>query len=380
MRFLDEVKIFISSGDGGGGCASFRREKFVPRGGPDGGDGGNGGDVVFVADFHLNTLIDFRYKQHFKAPRGTNGMRRDQTGGSAEDLLVRVPVGTIVRNDADGSILYDFIHPGDRFVLAKGGQGGLGNTHFKSSTNQAPRYAQPGLPGQEFWLRLELKLLADVGLVGLPNAGKSTLISVVSAARPKIADYPFTTLKPNLGVVRAGPESSFVMADIPGLVEGASDGHGLGLAFLKHVERCTILVHMIDALPIDDSDPVHHFQLIEKELAAYSPALSAKPRWVVLSKWDLVSNQERDPLLQRLRSVLTDKSWPLQGLSAVSGEGIKPWVARLSEAVSQMKSLGETNAPLPDAPTKAGQRTQQKSLEPDRDENDTDDVECIWVE
>lgn len=389
MRFLDDAKIYIRSGDGGSGAASFRREKYVPMGGPDGGDGGRGGSVVFVADPHLNTLIDFRYQQHFKAKRGVNGMKQCRTGPSGPDLLIPVPVGTIIRNDADGAILCDLIHPGQTAVLAAGGRGGQGNVHYKSATNRSPHQHQPGEPGEAFWLRLELKLLADVGLVGLPNAGKSTLLSVISAARPKIADYPFTTLIPNLGVVRAGPESSFVVADIPGLVEGASDGHGLGHAFLRHIERCALLVHLVEAMPLDGSDPVDNLRQIEQELAAYSPILAAKPRWVVLSKCDLIPPEARQPLLKRLHKALSkqlalgkaekkeNKQW-LHTLSAVTGEGVQPWIMPLAARVQQLRAQ-QNLAALADAPTKAG-KEQSTTLDDDEmDGHEEDDVECIWV-
>ncbi|MBF0401871.1 MAG: GTPase ObgE [Magnetococcales bacterium] len=389
MRFLDDAKIYIRSGDGGSGAASFRREKYIPMGGPDGGDGGRGGSVIFVADPHLNTLIDFRYQQHFKAKRGTNGMKQCRTGSSAPDLLVPVPVGTIIRNDADGTILCDLIHPGQTAVLAVGGRGGQGNVHYKSATNRSPHQHQPGEPGQEFWLRLELKLLADVGLVGLPNAGKSTLLSVISAARPKIADYPFTTLIPNLGVVRAGPESSFVVADIPGLVAGASGGHGLGHAFLRHIERCALLVHLVEALPADGSDPVDNLRQIERELAIYSPVLAAKPRWLVLSKCDLIAPEERLPLLKRLHKAICkqlavekaakkeSRQW-LHGLSAVTGEGVQEWIMPLAARVHLLRAQ-QGLAALADAPTKAGREQSMAVDDDEMDDHGEDGVECIWV-
>ena len=389
MRFLDDAKIYIRSGDGGSGAASFRREKFIPMGGPDGGDGGRGGSVIFVADPHLNTLVDFRYRQHFKAQRGTNGMKQCRSGRSADDLLVPVPVGTVVRLDSDGSVLYDFVHPGETAVLATGGRGGQGNVHYKSATNRSPHQRQPGEKGEELWLRLELKLLADVGLIGLPNAGKSTLLSVVSAARPKIANYPFTTLIPNLGVVRAGPDSSFVMADIPGLVAGASGGYGLGHTFLRHVERCALLVHLVDALPVDDSDPVANLQQIERELAAYSPVLAAKPRWLVLSKCDLIAPEDRAPLLKRLRQAMAkllpawktakkaNKQWTY-ALSAVSGEGVQAWILPLADAVQRTRLQRGPAVALADAPTKAGKTT--RTADHDKlDGHEEDEVECIWV-
>ena len=378
MRFLDEVKIYIHAGDGGNGAVSFRREKFIPLGGPDGGDGGRGGDVLISPDPHLNTLIDFRYQQHFKAQRGGNGMGKNRTGRSAPDVAVRVPLGTVVRDDADGSILYDITRPDQHQIIAKGGRGGLGNTRFKSSTNRAPRQCQPGEIGEERWLRLELKLLADVGLIGLPNAGKSTLIATVSAARPKIADYPFTTLTPNLGVVRAGSEISFVMADIPGLISGASNGQGLGHAFLKHVERCAVLAHLVEMVPADGSDPVDNFRLIERELAAYSPKLAAKPQWVVISKSDLLPPDEGEVLEKRLRAVLSEAHGPLHRLSSATGQGIKPWVYALAQAVAVRSPLEDQTArpSLPDAPTKAG-RPRKSDLPVQVD--DSHETECIWT-
>ncbi|MEO5362490.1 MAG: GTPase ObgE [Magnetococcus sp. DMHC-8] len=391
MRFLDDAKIYVRSGDGGSGAASFRREKYIPMGGPDGGDGGHGGSVILVADPHLNTLIDFRYQQHFKAQRGANGMKQCRTGRSAPELVVPVPVGTIVRNDADGTVMGDFVRPGQRIVLATGGRGGQGNVHYKSSTNRSPHQCQPGEPGEEFWLRLELKLLADVGLIGLPNAGKSTLLSVVSAARPKIADYPFTTLIPNLGVVRAGPESSFVMADIPGLVAGASAGHGLGQAFLRHVERCALLVHLVDAMPPDGTDPVDNLVTVEQELAAYSALLAAKPRWLVLSKCDLLPVEARLPLLKRLRKALARllPAWQkgnavrktgLHALSAVSGEGVQTWVTALAGQVQAVRAAQGPATALADAPTRAGrERTATERDDDGMGEHGEDDVECIWV-
>jgi GTP-binding protein len=387
MRFLDDAKIFIRSGDGGNGAATFRREKFIPMGGPDGGDGGHGGSIIFVADPHLNTLIDFRYQQHFKAQRGNNGMKQCCTGRSGADLLIPVPVGTVIRNDADGTILCDFVQAGQRAVLAAGGRGGLGNVHFKSSTNRSPHYSQPGESGVELWLRLELKLLADVGLIGLPNAGKSTLLSVISAARPKIADYPFTTLIPNLGVVRIAAGASFVVADIPGLVEGASDGHGLGHTFLRHVERCALLVHLVDALPVDDSDPVDNLHTIEAELLAYSPILAHKPRWLVLSKADLLPEEQRIKLLKRLRKAMQQllpgwqeagkrcKAWSF-ALSAVSGEGVQAWLQPLAAQVQQLRAAQVLSA-LADAPTRAGRGGVEQAEE--NEEDDDDGVECIWV-
>jgi GTPase len=388
MRFLDEVKIYVRSGDGGDGAVSFRREKYIPLGGPDGGDGGRGGDVVLIADSHLNTLIDFRYTQHLKAKRGMHGMGKDRTGRSANPLEMKVPVGTLVRDDADGMVLHDFTEAGQRFIVARGGDGGLGNSRFKTSTNRAPRRADPGYEGEEIWLRLELKILADVGLVGLPNAGKSTLISTISAAKPKIADYPFTTLAPNLGVVRSG-DFSYVVADIPGLVEGASDGHGLGHMFLKHVERCAILAHLVDAAPVDESDPIENFRMIEAELQAYSPALAAKPRWIIISKCDLADAKLRDELVERfeelrlINSDANEKARPLTILSAASSEGIKTFIDTLGDRVREERAMQKALAgeSLEDAPTKAGKGPQEKvtGFKDDSDDDDDGGVECVWV-
>ncbi|MBF0153639.1 MAG: GTPase ObgE [Magnetococcales bacterium] len=375
MRFLDEVKIFVRSGDGGSGAVTFRREKYIPNGGPSGGDGGRGGDIVLVADPHLNTLIDFRYRQHFKAERGQNGMRACRTGRSAPPLEVRVPVGTLVRDDIDGQILWDCITPDERFLLAPGGMGGRGNTHFKSSTNQSPRQFDPGQSGVELWVRLELKLLADVGLVGMPNAGKSTLISVISAAKPKIADYPFTTLVPNLGVVRVSDEESFVVADIPGLIEGAGEGAGLGHIFLRHVERCALLLHLLDCEPPDGSDPLDNFHTIEAELAKYSSHLAAKPRLLVLSKGDLIDTKQMQVLAKRL-AVFGE----VVAISAVSGQGVRELVGRVAVRVREIRAAAPVagTAALPDAPTRAGLHTETDSWVSPRDQEE-DGVICHWV-
>ncbi|MBF0447971.1 MAG: GTPase ObgE [Magnetococcales bacterium] len=389
MRFLDEVKIYVRSGDGGNGAVSFRREKYIPLGGPDGGDGGRGGDVVLIADTHLNTLIDFRYTQHLKAKRGMHGMGKDRTGRSAPALEKKVPVGTVVRNDYDGEILFDFTKPGQRYVVAKGGDGGLGNTRFKTSTNRAPRRADPGYEGVELWIRLELKLLADVGLIGLPNAGKSTLISTISEAKPKIADYPFTTLVPNLGVVQSG-YFGYVVADIPGLVAGAAEGHGLGHLFLKHVERCAILTHLVDIFPVDESDPIDNFFMIEQELKAYSPALAAKPRWIILSKCDLADEGLREEIRLRFEKKLAEvgMSAPLTFLSSATSEGIKSFIDALGDRVRHERQLAEdlVGQSLNDAPTKAGRKTDKtgkENLNDDWDDDEDDDqgegVECVWV-
>jgi GTP-binding protein len=287
MKFLDEAKIYVKAGDGGAGAVSFRREKFIEFGGPDGGDGGKGGDVWAEAAGDLNTLIDFRYQQHFKVRTAGHGMGRLRAGAASDDIVLKVPAGTEIYLEDREALIADLAKPGDRVLLARGGNGGFGNHHFKSSTNRSPRNANPGLPGEERWLWLRLKLIADVGLIGLPNAGKSTLLSVISAARPKIADYPFTTLHPQLGVVRAGG-SSFVVADIPGLIEGAHEGHGLGTRFLGHIERCAVLVHLID---ITAEDPAAAYKVIRAELKAYSPALAKKPEIIALNKIDAMDDK-----------------------------------------------------------------------------------------
>ena len=288
MKFLDQAKIFIKSGDGGAGCVSFRREKYIEFGGPNGGDGGKGGSVYFEAVENLNTLIDFRYQQHFKAPKGQNGMGSQMTGAKGEDIIIKVPVGTEIVAEDGVTVLADMVTPGQKFLIAKGGDGGRGNMQFKSATNQAPRYAEPGWPGQEMWVWLRLKVIADVGLIGLPNAGKSTFLSVVTAARPKIADYPFTTLHPNLGVAWVD-NYELVIADIPGLIEGAHEGVGLGDRFFKHVERCAALLHLID---INDEDVVQAYQSIRRELDLYSDKMAAKPEVVVLNKAETLPEDE----------------------------------------------------------------------------------------
>jgi len=285
--FVDRAKVYIKAGDGGRGCVAFRREKYVPRGGPSGGDGGDGGSVVMQSTVHLNTLLPFRYRQHFKAQRGAHGMGSNRHGRSGEDLVIEVPVGTQVINAEDSSVLFDFTAAEQSFTLLRGGRGGRGNAAFATSTNQAPREAEDGATGQEIWVILELKVLADVGLIGYPNAGKSTLISVVSAARPKIADYPFTTLTPQLGVVEFEDFQSVVVADIPGLIEGAHDGTGLGDQFLRHVERCRALVHLIDVSDLGEEDPVGAYATVNRELELYSPTLKEKPQLVVASKMDV---------------------------------------------------------------------------------------------
>jgi GTP-binding protein len=299
--FVDEAVILVKAGDGGAGCVSFRREKFIPKGGPDGGDGGDGGDVVLVADVNKNTLLDFSGRHHWKAGRGEAGMGKKMYGPSGEDLVINVPPGTLIFDTDHGTLLADLDAPEKRIVIAKGGKGGRGNWHFKSSVNQAPRYAEPGTEGEERNLRLELKLIADVGLVGMPNAGKSTLLSVVSAARPKIADYPFTTLEPQLGIVELTGHRRMVFADIPGLIEGAQHGAGLGHAFLRHIERTKIIVHLLDLYPPDGSNPADNYRKIRGELEAFSPTLANKREVIAANKLDLaVDDEALDALLQQL--------------------------------------------------------------------------------
>ncbi|MDE2155396.1 MAG: GTPase ObgE [Xanthomonadaceae bacterium] len=300
MKFVDEAHIKVQAGDGGNGCVSFRREKFIPLGGPSGGDGGCGGSIWLVADEGLNTLVDFRHQRSFKAKRGENGMGSQMYGKGGEDTTIRVPVGTMVTNVDTGELIGDLTRHGQRMLVAQGGKGGLGNIHFKTSVNRAPRKATPGTPGEVRELKLELRLLADVGLLGFPNAGKSTFIRAVSAATPRVADYPFTTLHPHLGVVSLGTDQSFVIADIPGLIEGAADGAGLGIQFLRHVARTSLLLHLVDVAPIDGSDPVQQVRAIEQELARFNPELLERPRWLVLNKSDMLPADERMAVAEKI--------------------------------------------------------------------------------
>ncbi|MEO8739534.1 MAG: Obg family GTPase CgtA [Casimicrobiaceae bacterium] len=326
MKFIDEARIEVIAGDGGNGAASFRREKYIPRGGPDGGDGGRGGSISLIADRNINTLIDYRFARIHRAKRGGNGRGADQYGRGADDIVLRVPVGTVVTDAESGEAIADLAVHGAIALVAKGGQGGLGNLHFKSSVNRAPRQATPGEKGEQRMLQLELKVLADVGLLGMPNAGKSTLIRAISAARPKVADYPFTTLAPNLGVVRVDENRSFVVADIPGLIEGAADGAGLGHQFLRHLQRTRLLLHIVDMAPFDGAaDPVADARAIVKELERYDPALAAKPRWLVLNKLDLIEESERK---QRVAAFVKSYRWkgPVFPVMAITGEGCKELV------------------------------------------------------
>jgi GTP-binding protein len=340
MLFIDRVKVYVKAGNGGKGCISFRREKYVPRGGPDGGDGGRGGHIIFKATRDMNTLLDIKYQQQYRAEKGQHGMGKDMHGKNGRDLIVRVPPGTLVKDAESGEILCDLTGEGQEFTAVKGGRGGLGNAHFKTSTRQAPRFAQPGEPGQGKDLVLELKLLADIGLIGLPNAGKSTLISAVSSARPKIADYPFTTLVPVLGVVKYAEFKSFVIADIPGLIEGAHKGVGLGFQFLRHVERTSILLHLIDISETVHENPVDNFIKINKELELYNPQLFKKPQVVAGTKLDIMGNRKR---LDRISRYCKDKNYDFFPISAVTGKGIKQLMTFLGKKTEEIKMTERKN-------------------------------------
>lgn len=336
--FVDEAEIFVKAGDGGPGAISFRREKYIPKGGPDGGDGGSGGSVYFVADPSENTLLDFSSRHHWRADRGLPGQGKKMYGRSGEDLIIRVPPGTLIYDKEHGILLADLDQPGKRVLIAQGGKGGLGNWHFKSPTNQTPRYAQPGIEGRERHLKLELKLIADVGLVGMPNAGKSTLLRSISAARPKVADYPFTTLEPQLGIVDIVGDRRMVFADIPGLIEGAQQGAGLGHAFLRHIERTKIIVHLLDLYPPDGSDPAENYRVIRRELEAFSPKLADKIEIVAANKMDLAIDDEA---INHLRAELIGTE--IYSISGVSKQGVEP----LLEIIwGKLKSLAADSAPI----------------------------------
>lgn len=338
MKFIDEVKIHVKAGDGGRGCLSFLREKFVPLGGPDGGDGGRGGDVLIEVDTAITTLLDLRYKHHLKAKNGFPGLGKNKHGKGGDDLTIKVPPGTLVYDDETGELLADMTESGQGFLLLKGGQGGRGNARFLTSTNRAPRHTQPGVPGEERTLRLQLKLLADVGLVGLPNAGKSTLISCVSAARPKIADYPFTTLIPNLGVVRHGDFRSFVMADIPGLIEGASDGQGLGSRFLRHIERTDLFLHLVDLSSLQEGDPIENFDKINQELKRYNQELAERPMFVVFTKQDITEVREQT---DEIRPLFEARGFRTFAISAVARSGLPELVNAVANELDRMRQ-GDT--------------------------------------
>ena len=367
MKFVDEAFIEVVAGDGGNGAASFRREKYVPRGGPDGGDGGRGGSVWALADRNINTLVDYRYARIHRAKPGENGRGADQYGRGAEDVVLRVPVGTVISDADSGEFIADLDRHDARALLAKGGKGGLGNIHFKSSVNRAPRQTTPGEKGEQRRLHLELKVLADVGLLGLPNAGKSTLIRAISAARPKVADYPFTTLAPQLGVVRVDEGRSFVVADIPGLIEGAADGAGLGHRFLRHLQRTRLLLHLVDIAPLDpDANPVADARAIVDELRKYDPALAEKPRWLVLNKLDLVPEGEREA---RCKAFVRARRWkgPVFAISAIDGggcrelvQGVQAWLDA-HPAPAQEASLADSEAPIVVTPAPVAPRRRRRA-------------------
>jgi len=345
MKFVDEAIIDVAAGHGGAGCLSFRREKCIPFGGPNGGDGGRGGSVWAVADRNLNTLVDYRYARRHEARNGEPGRGSDQFGAAGVDIILRMPVGTIVTDLESGAVVAELLVPDEPVLIAKGGDGGFGNLHYKSSTNRAPRQKTPGWPGEQRHLKLELRVLADVGLLGMPNAGKSTLIAAISNARPKIADYPFTTLHPNLGVVRVGPERSFVVADIPGLIEGAAEGAGLGHQFLRHLQRTRLLLHLVDLAPFDDSvDPVVQARAIVKELRKYDEALYRKPRWLVLNKIDMIPQDAR---AARVKDLVRRLRWkgPVFEISALAREGLEPLLHAIYQHVADHK---EAVPPEPD--------------------------------
>ena len=382
MKFVDEAVIDIAAGNGGAGCMSFRREKCIPFGGPNGGNGGKGGDIWFVGDRNLNTLIDYRYARRHEARNGEAGRGSDQFGAASEDIVLRVPVGTIIKDFETDQILAELIEADVPVLLCKGGDGGFGNMHYKTSTNRAPRQKTPGWPGEQKKVRLELRVLADVGLLGMPNAGKSTLITAISNARPKIADYPFTTLHPNLGVVRVAPEKSFVVADIPGLIEGAAEGAGLGHQFLRHLQRTRLLLHVIDMAPFDDVDPVQQAKALALELKKYDPELAAKPRWLVLNKLDMVPLEER---AARTQDIVKRLKWkgPVFEISALAREGLQPMLHAIYEHVHpqveqpappvdpRFEADKPVAAPVVDEPVRpvrAAKKVVAKSAQADNDE------------
>jgi GTPase len=384
MKFVDEAEIRVEAGDGGNGVISFRREKYIPKGGPDGGDGGDGGSVYLIADENLNTLVDYRFDRIHRAQRGQNGQGSNCTGRSGEDLTLKVPVGTRATDVDTGEVLGDLTRHGKKLMVAKGGFHGLGNARFKSSTNRAPRQKSDGTPGDVRNLKLELMLLADVGLLGLPNAGKSTFIRSVSAAKPKVADYPFTTLIPNLGVVRVEGQRSFVIADIPGLIEGAADGAGLGIRFLKHLERCRVLLHIIDVLPVDGSSPAENAKTIVAELGQYSPKLAQKPRWLIFNKTDLVSEEELELIKQEVIATLNwqGKSFCISALSKLGTETLCQQVMGFLDSLPEEQETEETSE---EVGFKWDTYHKEQLQEPDDDDWDDDDpdddsgVEIIYT-
>ncbi len=394
MKFVDEARITVQAGKGGNGCLSFRREKFVPKGGPDGGDGGDGGSVFLEANDSINTLIDYRYTRHYQAQNGQGGSSRNCTGAKGEDLVLMVPIGTTAIDEDTGEILGDITAAGQQLMVARGGFHGLGNTRYKSSTNQAPTQTKPGQPGESRNIKLELKVLADVGLLGLPNAGKSTLIRAVSAAKPKVADYPFTTLVPNLGVVKIEDHRSFVVADIPGLIPGASDGAGLGTRFLKHLVRTHLLLHVVDMAPFDDTDPAEAVQAIANELEQFSPGLAQRDRWLVLNKLDMVPEEERDA---RCQDVIDRLQWtgPVYRVAAINKEGTFPLCGDIMRYIEERRQraaddedfAAQIMAEREQVEIEAREhiellserRRQLRELEQDDDDDDDYDVEVIYT-
>lgn len=362
MKFVDEAPIHVQAGKGGNGCLSFRREKFVEKGGPDGGDGGDGGSVYLQADDSLNTLVDYRYQTRYAAQSGEPGRGRNCTGAKGEDLVLKVPVGTTVIDVDTGETLGDMLEAGERLLVAQGGWHGLGNTRFKSSTNRAPRQTTKGSMGEERNLKLELKVLADVGMLGLPNAGKSTFIRAVSAAKPRVANYPFTTLVPNLGVVQVQRHRSFVIADIPGLIEGAAEGAGLGIRFLKHLTRCRVLLHLVDLAPFDGTDPAENALAIERELASFSPTLAGRERWLVLNKTDLVPAAELD---QRCNAIVQALDWkgPVFRVAAIRGEGTDVLSGRLMDYLEERREEEAADPELVEAELESQRQMQREARE-----------------
>ncbi len=394
MKFVDEAPIRVQAGKGGNGCLSFRREKYIPKGGPDGGDGGDGGSIWLQADENLNTLVDYRYKRSYQAENGQQGRGGNCTGRSGEDLVLSVPVGTTVIDEDTDETLGDLTQPDQRLLVARGGWHGIGNARFKSSTNRAPRQTTPGKEGEARALKLELKMLADVGLVGMPDAGKSTFIRAVSAARPKVANYPFTTLVPNLGVVGLDGYRSFVVADVPGLIEGASDGAGLGIRFLRHLTRTRLLLHMVDMMPCDGSSPADNVQAIEQELKQFSPALAQRDRWLVLNKLDLLPAEEREA---RCREVVETLGWraPWYQVSALSAEGTHDLCGRIMEYLEERRQAEEASPEVAEQEEQSrlqmqkearvridelreARRAQRKASR--EDDDDDDDVEVVYTE
>jgi GTPase len=363
MKFVDEAYIDISAGDGGNGCVSFRHEKYKEFGGPNGGDGGRGGHVFAYADINLNTLVDYRYSRRHEAKRGQHGMGSDMFGAAGDDVTLKMPVGTIITDAETGEVLYELLVPGETIMIAKGGDGGFGNMRFKSAINRAPRQKTPGWLGEKKELKLELKVLADVGLLGMPNAGKSTFIAAVSNARPKIADYPFTTLHPNLGVVRVGPEQSFVVADVPGLIEGASEGAGLGHLFLRHLQRTRLLLHVVDFAPFDENvDPVQQAKAIVAELKKYDPGLYNKPRWLVLNKLDMVPAEEREARVKDFIKRMRYKG-PVFQISALTREGCEPLIKEIYKHIRAQQIIEQGVVDIDPRFTE-----QDKPQEPDADD------------